>query len=250
MNIRRITYYICIATTLMLASCSSEDRFVYNRLDEPLPIHSEENEESPIISSVPYDDAAYLISEGWNGWCEVEYEGVEGFIPEGGYAIVDEYGEKILITKGFIKALGIFIGVIILIGLALALIALVFAGIAYIFGILMQISIYVIVGAFLGWILGYAITKDTNSTFVCIGIGAGIGLIIGLIRTIMHPNKMSDAGLKTARDMAKHAKKKQQEREAEERRDYPLELPDGTRVRRTGYGKAVDRQGKEYDINE
>lgn len=239
-------FALCLIATIFLTSCSSQDRYLRNRsMDKAFPVYMEEEDNASIVGTIGCGERVVLLSEGWNEWYKVEYNGSEAYIHEGDYSIEDENGEKIWMTKGLFKGLGYFIGIIILIGLALAIFALIASGIVFIFGILMKLLGYIVTGAALGWILGYAVSKDTNTTFHWIVGGVIIGTIIGIVKYIKSPSKMSDAGLNDVSKMVNDARK----RKAQEAKEFPYELPDGTRVRRIGDKKGIDKNGIEHDVD-
>lgn len=240
-----------ISLMLLCMGCSSENRYIGNPYSD-LPVYAEDNDNSAQVGTLYKKDSAKVIHEGWNDWVKIEFHGDEAYIYGANAELIDEKGERIWITKGLLKGLGIGVGVVLAIGLALALIGLVFAGLAYLFGLLMSIIVYVVGFAGLGWILGYFITHDTESTFKWIAGGAILGVIVGIARIIMNPSKASASGIKAASDAYNDYKRKEAIREAEEikRRDeeYPLEI-DGARARREIDGTILDEKGRRWVDN-
>ena len=197
-------------------------------------------------------EKAKVIHEGWNDWVKIEFHGGEAYIYGANAELIDENGERIWLSKGLIKGLGIGIGVIAAIGLALALISLVFAGLAFLFGLLMSILVYIAGFGGLGWILGYFITHDMEKTINWIVGGIIVGIIVGLVKIIINPSKASASGIKAASDAYKDSKRKEAIREAEESRrrneDYPLEIGD-LRAQRQFDGTILDEKGGRWVEN-
>ena len=242
---KRINLFLCIFATLIITSCSSDNRYL-QCLHGQASVYSEEDENGSVIGYLSEGETVEITEEEWNGWFKVDYNGSEGYVIASNTKIIDENGEQIWMTKSLFRGLGIAVGIIILIGLALALFALIAAGIAFIIGLIMRIIAFAAGGAFLGWILGYAASGDTESTFKFICAGAIIGTVIAIVRIIMHPSKESDAGLDTAADAVKSAKMNNLKKEAKEAEDYPYMLSDGTRVRKDVDGNWIGQDGKKY----
>ena len=233
---------------IVFTGCSSDNRFVGSPYHD-LTVHAEDNDDSAIVGTLYTGQKAKVIHENWNSWVEIEFNGSKAYVYGGNAQLTDENDERIWLSKGLFKGLGIGIAAIVLIILALAVIGLILKGIQFLFGILTSILVEVGGFAFIGGVLGYFVTHDFNSTIRWITVGAIIGLIFGIIKLAINPAKLSAAGIKFAKDTHEENKRKEAIREAEntrrENEEYPLEI-DGTRARREFGGTIIDENGNHW----
>lgn len=247
-----LIYTISILGTFLVTGCSSGPRYI-PECRFPTTIYSEEDNQSQVIAIVPEGVRIHVISEGWGDWYKVQYNGTEGYVYAENCPLVDSNGETIWMRKAFLKGVGFIVGIIILIGLAIALISLVFAAITFLVGLLLRLAFWALGFGALGFILGYFFTADWDGTSKWIVAGAIIGAVIGIIRMIKDPIGESVQGIKTAKDSYNDYQQKEalREMEAAKRReeDYPLEMEDGTRAKRMFDGTLLDEKGREFVDN-
>lgn len=236
---------------LLCMGCNSDSRYVGSPYTD-ITIYAENNENSEKIGVLYKGQKAKVIHEGWDDWYKIEFNGGEAYINGVNIGMIDENNERIWLSKGLFKGLGIGIAVLLAIGIAFILIAIVFRGLAFLFGLIMSVIVYIIGFAICGGVLGFYITHDASSTFKWIAGGAILGLIIGIVRMIFKPLEASSSGIKSVSNAYKDIKRRVEIREAEDaqRRDeeYPLEI-EGTRAQRLIDGTILDEKGERWRDN-
>lgn len=243
-----IVLLFALSLIITITGCSSDNRFIGSPYSD-LPVYAEDSENSTMVGTLYKGQKAKVIHENWNDWTKIEFNGGEAYIYGANAELIDENGERIWLSKGLIKGLGIGIGAIVAIGLAFAIIGLIFSGIAFLFGLLMSIIGYVVGFAGIGWILGYFVTHDFESTIRWITGGAILGVIVGIVKIVLNPSAASASGIKSASEAYSDYKRKEANREAEETRrrneEYPLEI-DGVGAKRLADGTILDEKGNKW----
>lgn len=228
---------------LWCTSCSSSIQLGRILGTDVATVYSEDDENSPIIGYVQGGEVVEIQSESFSGWVKIKAQYVEGYV-NSDVQWIKENGDLDymplnwgLVNWGILKGAGGMIVIILAILLALAIIGLIMWGIMFILGWLWSIMGWVICFGALAGILGFFVTHDADGGFTWMGYGAGLGVVIGLIRAIMNPLKAASEGIK---DMGKTMKPK-----------YTIELESGLKAKRDPVDsqKLIDEQGREWRDN-
>ncbi len=221
---------------LVLTSCGGG---LQRAMDYDVAVYASDDDNSDIIGYLSSGDVVEVTSEGFNDWNKINYFGSEGYVHAESMQWIKENGDvDYSLRWGMLKGIGMGLAVVIGIVLVLVLIALVFAGLRFLFGLLLKLLYSIVPCGVIGWIAGYFVTHDIDQTFKWIMWGCIIGAVIGIINIIMNPLKASNDGVRQlGKDIDDYKKK------------YPLELDHGVRARRESDDIIVDTDGVRWRDN-
>ena len=236
-------FIVCFSIVLLVLTSCTGDRYLTS-ISTEIPIYSEDNDSSMVIGTMyPRQDTLLLLSESWDGWMKVQYNDGEGYVNSDNTKFLDKNGEQVWFTKTLFKGLGMGAGVLLGIALAIGLvclaIGLLYYAVVFIVGIVMRLLGYVVAAAIAGGLLGLLFCQgDMQLLFKFAGIGAVIGIVIGIIMILKNPVQEALAGADSAVDAY-----------ADYKKENTVILEGGIKAKRNHDGTITDENNQRWHDN-
>ena len=251
-NLKSVITIAFVLSVLFGMSSCSRDEFAVVYVSN-VPVYCEESDSSEVIGTMSSGQLYKINSNKFNGWQIIDYYGQPGYINTSHTRIVDENGDTIWLTIYLFKGLLIFIGIAVAIAAVVMLFSLIMSGIMVVLGILLSVAGFAVGLGAIAWPIGYFITGDADATIKFIIGGVVIGVIIGIVRAIKNPFGESLRGFQSTKDAYNYAANEQRKRDEEHERwrrnTYSIELDNGRRATKLLDGTIMCEDGTAYDDN-